>query len=77
MKDIKIRLEDYDMNLIKRVSDKTRTQINLDQDGWIDVDNLLSLLSELEDYYDNEAQEFEDYKNKVDEFYVLKKGYNE
>ena len=48
MKDIKIRLEEYDINLVNRVSDKTRTQINLDQDGWIDVDDILSLLSELE-----------------------------
>ena len=63
--DIKVRLSDVNISLLERVSNITGTETGIDEDGWIDVDFILSALDELQDKYDDLEDHYEDFKQDV------------
>lgn len=71
--DIKVRLNEANIRLLERVSDITNTESGVDQDGWIDVDYILSALDDITDMYEDTEDRFQDYVRNVDENYIEKK----
>lgn len=61
---VKVRLNDSDINLLERISDITGTATGIDEDGWIEVDLILEQLDELEDKYDDLEEEYDNYSNQ-------------
>lgn len=61
---VKVRLNDTDINLLERVSDITGTETGIDEDGWIDVDLILNTLDELEDKYDDLEENYDNLRNQ-------------
>ena len=63
--DIKVRLNDVNISLLERVSNITGTETGIDEDGWIEVDFILSALDELQDKYSELEDHYEDFKQDV------------
>ena len=66
---MKILLNDIDYRLIERVCEAIGEKINIDMDGYIEVDDILAILDSLEDTYKDLEMEYEEYKENVKENY--------
>lgn len=60
---MKYQLSDVDINMLERVCKKIRVSTGIDDDGYIEIDNLLGIIEELEDKYDEAEEDIEDYKD--------------
>lgn len=66
---MKKELSEIDTRLIHRVDDIIGEETYIDIDGYVDVDDLLSMLDSLEDKYKDLESEFEEYKLDIKENY--------
>lgn len=64
---MKIQLSEIDRRLIERVCDDILEETGIDDDNWIEVDDILAILDSLEDKYSDAIIEFEDYREHIKE----------
>lgn len=69
---MKYKLEEMWLKLIKEASDTVGTDYttDIDADDYIEVDDLLELIEELNYAVKHVQEEFDDFKNEVEEDYV-------
>lgn len=69
---MKYKLEEMWLRLIKEASDTVGTDYttDIDSDDYIEVDDLLNLIEELNYAVKHVQDEFDEFKNEVDEYYV-------
>lgn len=69
---MKYKLEEMWLKLIKEASDTVGTDYttDIDYDDYIEVDVLLELIEELNYAVKHVQDEFDEFKNEVDEYYV-------
>ena len=66
---MKIQLSEIDQRIIERVCKIILEQTGIDEDGWIEVEDILAILDSLEDSYKDLEIEFDSYKTKIEENY--------
>ena len=62
---MKIQLTEIDRRLLERISKIINEDAGIDEDNWVEIDTLLSILDSLEDSYKDLEFEYEEYKEKV------------
>lgn len=60
---MKVQLSEIDRRLIERVCNIVAEQTGIDDDNWIEIDDLLAILDSLEDHY----RDLEDYYKEAAE----------
>lgn len=66
---MKIQLSEVDRRIIERICEKIGVSVDIDGDDWIEVDSILALLDDLDDAYNDISDEYEAYKEKIDDNY--------
>lgn len=72
MEDLIIKLDESTQTMIKRINNKLGYRFDKDE---ISVEELLNVLSDLEDEYDEVQDEYDEYKEYVSENYQFKTSY--
>lgn len=66
---MKIQLSEVDQRVIERVCNIILEETGIDNEGWIEVDDLLAILDSLEDSYKDLEDEYNEYKENVKDNY--------
>lgn len=66
---MKIQLNEVDRRLIERINEKIQVSTYIDDDDYIEVNDLLALLDDLDDAYNDLSFQYEEYKLNVEENY--------
>lgn len=66
---MKLKLDKTDRKLIDQVAEITRVDYEIDENGYIETDNLISLVDDLYKEYVKLEDKFVDYDKKVNEDY--------
>lgn len=70
---MKIELKDRDITLLERIGEKTGTDYLWDtKDGYIDIEYLWNALSDLEDKYLKQEEDYMNYRDFVKDNYKQK-----
>lgn len=62
---MKIQLSEIDRRMIERVCDDIFEETGIDENNWIEVDDLLAILDSLEDKFKDLKDELDEYKENV------------
>lgn len=66
---MKIQLSEIDQRVIERVCNIILEDTGIDNEGWIEVDDLLAILDSLEDSYKDLEDEYNEYKENIKDNY--------
>lgn len=66
---MKIQLSEVDQRIVERVCNIILEDTGIDNEGWIEVEDLLAILDSLEDSYKDLEDEYNDYKEHIKENY--------
>lgn len=66
---MKIQLSEIDQRVIERVCKIILESPGIDEEGWIEVEDLLAILDSLEDSYRDLEDEYNEYKENIKDNY--------
>ena len=74
---MKYKLNEEELELMKRVSEATITNYFIDNEGYIEIDSLMCAIDDLYREVDYQKEQYEDLKNDMESYYELKKEWRD
>ena len=74
---MKYKLNEEELELMKRVSKTTITNYFIDNEGYIEIDSLMCAIDDLYREVDYQKEQYEDLKNDMEGYYELKKEWRD
>ena len=74
---MKYKLNEEELELMKRVSKTTITNYFIDNKGYIEIDSLMCAIDDLYREVDYQKEQYEDLKNDMESYYELKKEWRD
>ena len=69
---MKYKLDEKEIFLMQKVSEKTITDYGIDNEGYIEIDSLMSAIDDLYREADRYEEEYEELKKDMERYYELK-----
>ena len=74
---MKYKLDEKEIFLMKKVSEKTITDYGIDNEGYIEIDSLMSAIDDLYREADRYKEEYEEQKKDMERYYELKREWRD